>query len=199
MLRESVSAENQINLSEALTAVIAQIVRSSPSLRHIDTGRVLVCIGSNKRGGRGGIFGKLVPLKFENGSGILRYRGSVYALPEIVYGSKRFLYLVYFYMPRFFDLSWSEKLRVIFHELYHISPHFDGDIRRMGKVKTAHGHSRKRFDSLYKDELDRFLRDFPAGRHRDFLQMDSQCLFNRYEQVTGIRMRNPRPVAIDLR
>ena len=196
MLEEAARIDNEINLSEALASIIAHIVQYSPSLKHIDIGRILVCIASNKPGRRGGIYGKLVPLKFENGSEIVTYRGAFYKIPEISYNSRSVLYIVYFYIPRFFDLSWNEKLRVIFHELYHISPHFNGDIRRMGKIKTAHGHSKKRFDSFFMEELNNLLSHIQAGPYMGFLEMDTKSLFKRYKQVTGIRMKSPRPVVI---
>ena len=197
MLKKSVLQDDEINLSEALTAIIQTIVQSSPSLHHIDINRVLVCIGSNRSGRRGGLYGKLVPLKFENGYEVLKYKGLIYGIPEISYKRSTLLYVVYFYMPRFFDLSWEEKLRVIYHELYHISPHFNGDIRRMGRVKAAHGHSKLRYDSLYLNELKRFLTMIRPGPHLNFLEMDSKSLFSRYRRVTGIRMKNPRPVVIE--
>ena len=197
MLKKSVLPDNEINLSETLTSIMQNIVQFSPSLNHIDINRVLVCIGSNKCGRRGGLYGKLVPLKFENGLEVLKYKGSIYGIPEISHNSRTVLYVVYFYMPRFFDLSWEEKLRVIYHELYHISPHFNGDIRRMGKVKTAHGHSKLRYDSLYWNELKRFLNNIQAGPHLNFLEMDSKTLFIHYKKVTGIRMKNPKPVVLE--
>jgi len=190
------SPDDEINLSHALTAIMGLIVRSSPSLTHIDVSRVLVCIGSNRQGKAGGIYGKLVPLKFENGSEVLKHRGTLYGIPEISHNNRSLLYIIYYYMPRFFDLSWLEKVRVMFHELYHISPLFNGDIRRMGKVKKAHGHSKRHYDSLYKEELKSFLDHIRTSSHIDFLQMDSKSLFNRYRQVTGIRMKKPRPVTV---
>ena len=36
-----------------------------------------------------------------------------------------------FYLPRFCDQSLDEKLSTVMHELWHISPAFDGDIRRL--------------------------------------------------------------------
>ena len=44
---------------------------------------------------------------------------------------REMLYLLSFYMPRFQNLSFSEKLITILHELWHISPDFDGDLRRL--------------------------------------------------------------------
>ena len=188
--------DGEINLTQHLTAIIAHIVGRSPSLGHIDVSRVLVCIGSNRGGRRGGMYGKLIPLRFENGSEIVRYRGRYYTLPTVSHNGADCLYIIYFYMPRFFDLPWTEKLRVMFHELYHISPRFDGDIRRMGAVKAAHGHSKKHFDSLYESELKAFtdhIRDTPAMA---FLAMNTGALYRSYRRVTGVRLKSPRPVLL---
>jgi predicted metallopeptidase len=185
-----------IKLTQHLTAIIAEIVSRAPSLAHIDVNKVLVCIGSNRSGRRGGMYGKLIPLRFENGSEIVRYRGRYYTLPAVSHNGADCLYIIYFYMPRFFDLPWAEKLRVIFHELYHISPRFDGDIRRMGAVKTAHGHSKKHFDSLYAAELKDFAEHISGSSAMTFLEMNTGALYRSYRKVTGVRMKSPRPVLI---
>jgi predicted metallopeptidase len=197
MPKKSAHPDDEINLSLALTAIIAEIVQNTVSLNHIDISRILVCVGSNKSGRRGGLYGKLIPLRFENGSSLLKYRGRVYTIPEIVHNGTTCLYIVYFYMPRFFNLPWHEKLKVIFHELYHISPRFDGDIRRMGAVKTAHGHSKKHFDSLYDSELRSFMQYIRTTPHMHFLEMDSSSIYRRYRRVTAVKMKNPKPVIIN--
>ena len=188
--------EDEINLTDILTSIIADIVRAVPLLRHIDVQRTLVCIGSNKTGNRGCTYGKLVPLKFENGSGVLKYRNRYYGIPEIIHDGRTYLYIIYFYMPRFFNLSFEEKLRVIFHELYHISPEFNGDIRRMGAVKKAHGHSKKHFDAHYAGDLKAFIGSMRDESHIRFLKMDSGSIFSCYGTVNGMRMKNPRPVLL---
>ena len=40
------------------------------------------------------------------------------------------MYILKFYLPRFQNESFEEKLTTIFHELWHISGDFNGDIRR---------------------------------------------------------------------
>ena len=40
------------------------------------------------------------------------------------------LYILKFYLPRFQNEPFEEKLTTIFHELWHISSDFNGDIRR---------------------------------------------------------------------
>ncbi len=190
------SREDEINLTDILTSIIEDIVRSVPSLRHIDVRRTLICIASNKTGKRGGTYGKLVPLRFENGSDVLKYRDRFYGMPEIIHGDVTYLYIIYFYMPRFFNLSLEEKLRVIFHELYHISTEFNGDIRRMGGVKKAHGHSKKHYDAQYAGVLNNFISAMRNESHINFLKMDAWALFNRFRSVSGMRMKNPRPVLL---
>ena len=186
-----------IDLSGELTGVINEICRFSPSFGHIDHERIAVCIASNRSGGRGATYGKLVPMRFRQGSQVVRHSGRHYSMPEILKGELPLLYLIYFYMPRFFDLPAREKIRVIFHELYHISPDFDGDIRRMGRVKVAHGHSRKSFDSSFSGEMEDFLGHISAGPLMDFLDMTSSHIYSGYERIVGLRMKTPRPVPVD--
>lgn len=197
MRKRSPLADDRIDLSLALAGIMHEIVSRCPPLGHIDVNRVLVCVGSNRSGRGGGLYGKLIPLRFKDGSSVLRYRGKLYAIPEISNNGHSCLYVIYFYMPRFFDLPWEEKLRVMFHELYHISPRFDGDIRRMGAVKKAHGHSKKHFDSLYAEELRSFTVHFQNCLHREFLMMNSRDLYSRYRRVTAVRMKHPKPVIIN--
>jgi predicted metallopeptidase len=197
MQKRSPHPVDKIDLSLELTGIIKEIVDCCGALGHIDVNRVLVCVGSNRSSRRGGLYGKLIPLRFKDGSSVLRYHGRLYAIPEISNNGHSCLYIIYFYMPRFFDLPWEEKLRVIFHELYHISPHFDGDIRRMGTVKKAHGHSKKHFDTLYDAELRSFIRHLQGTPHINFLAMTSRDLYGRYRRVTAVKMKHPKPVVIN--
>ena len=41
-----------------------------------------------------------------------------------------------------------ERLLTLVHELYHISPRCDGDLRRFKGRNHAHGHSRKAYDAM---------------------------------------------------
>jgi predicted metallopeptidase len=186
---------HKINITDILTDLIGQITIRSHFFSHIDVSKVVVCLGSNKRNGRGAIYGKLVPLKFQNGSDVLNFRGRNYAIPDIVNNGLSQLYAVYFYLPKFFDLSAEEKLNVIFHELYHISPEFNGDIRRMGSVKKAHGSSRKRFDLKFEKEVKLFYEYILSTAYFDFLKMDSKSLHDNY-RVYARRMKIPKPIIV---
>jgi hypothetical protein len=186
-------AGGEINISLALTDIIAGISTSVTSFSHIDPGQIQVCISSNRNNGRGATFGKLVPLRFKGGEELLYFRGKCYAMPRVFQNGTRILYLVYFYSPRFIDLPPHEKLRVIFHELYHISPDFNGDIRRFGRGGSAHGNSKKRYDLRFEREMKEFMEHLAKTRHWEFLSMDSKTLFSRYRKVLSHRMKTPKP------
>ena len=64
------------------------------------------------------------------------------------------LYLLSFYLPRFCDQPCPEKLATIVHELWHIGPRFDGDLRRLAGRCYAHGHS----EAVFHREMQDFAR-----------------------------------------
>ncbi|MBN1533671.1 MAG: hypothetical protein JXA20_13460 [Spirochaetes bacterium] len=186
-----------INLTDFLTSVIAAAIGFSDSFIHVAIDSILVCVSSNKRSGRGGSYGKLVPLRFINGQEFIQHNRRMYTIPRVYHNDARILYLIYFYIPRFLDLPAGEKLHVIFHELYHIDPTFNGDIRRMGAVKSAHGFSKKHFDSLFQREAGRFQESIAHTEMHSILSLDSRGLYAAYETVVARRMKVPKPVMID--
>lgn len=190
---------SELNLTSLLRRCIIHIVDSTESFAHIDPKQLLICIATNRITARGGTYAKLVPLRFKGGSRFTTYRNHVYTLPDVTVEDQVILYSIYFYMPRFFNLSLKEKVRVIFHELYHINPAFNGDIRRLGKKKAAHGASKKKFDEQFVQEFDLFI----AVKHPDFfiefLSLDVKTMYAKYKQVTGTRMQIPRPIPVSHR
>lgn len=185
-----------INLSEFLHALIADACGRISSFSHIDAEKIHICISSN-RSGRGATFGKVVPLKFKGGEEVLYHRGKCYVMPKIEVNSTRILYLIYFYIPRFTDLAPIEKLRVIFHELYHIHPEFNGDIRRFGRSGSAHGNSKKKFDTQFEREVVAYshaIRNTPVW---EFLTLDTRKIFENYREVLSYRMKVPKPIILE--
>jgi predicted metallopeptidase len=184
-----------IKITEVLSSLIASIVKHTPTFSHIDISALMVCVASN-RSGRGGAFGKLIPMRFENGSRFIRFKKRLYAMPEIMTNDLQCLYIIYFYMPKFFNLNPLDKLNVVFHELYHISPEFNGDIRRIALKRKAHGGSRKRYDSMYFSEFEAYANSHVFSEFYDFLSMDSKSLFDSFDRVYANRMPVPKPVSI---
>lgn len=184
-----------INATDVLTLIVEEIVRRSPVFAHIDTSRIVICVASNKAGARGATYGKLAPLKFKGGHDTIKYRGRYFTMPKVMSGGSEILYLVYFYLPKFFDLDAKEKLKVIFHELYHISPEFNGDIRRITEGKAAHGSSRDKFNKLFETEQNEFYEYIKTTPYINFLDLSTKELHQHFKKVLCRRMKMPKPVA----
>ncbi|MRR57589.1 MAG: hypothetical protein EG824_05180 [Deltaproteobacteria bacterium] len=185
-----------LNLTRALEELIADITSRVDEFRHIDPDRVLICVSSTRGGGIHGTYAKIHPLRFEGGlSSIEVKRGRrtrVCTLPEVTLGGKEMLYIIYFLVPRFFNLTLRDKLVTVFHELFHISPLFDGDIRRFPGRNYAHGGSRKRYNAIMADMVDVYLRQMEAQALIGFLDGDMETLRARHGVIVGRRFPAPK-------
>ena len=183
-------------ITDVLSAIIQKIVFFSPQFEHIDMRYVLVSLGFNRPSSRGYIRGKLVPLRFKNGQKETVHKGRSFRMQGVIYEGVEQLYVIYFYSPQFFDLPPYEKLRVIFHELYHISPEFNGDIRRMGEKKIAHGHSRKKFDSFFEEEVKRFGEHLANTDFFEFLSFSMNDFHEKFKNVIYLKVKTPGAVLL---
>jgi hypothetical protein len=59
---------------------------------------------------------------------------------------REILYLVTFCLPRFLDQDFDDKFITLFHEMYHIGPAFDGDLRRHPGRCAMHTSSKNSYD-----------------------------------------------------
>lgn len=187
---------DSINLTDVLSLIIHDMIKSTEEFRSFDMNRILVCCASNRKDCRGAIYGKLCPLRFKDGSEIIKHNGRFYTIPKLKVNDTEILYIIYFYIPKFFNLSAKDKVNVMFHELYHISPEFNGDIRRMGKFKSAHGHSRKAFEEKYIEYADTFFEKVKDAPYYNFLQMDSVSIQEHFKKIKYRRMKTLKPVLL---
>src|SRR5712692_3104160 len=116
------------NYTEALETLIREIVERVPEFRHVEMEQLLVACARSKDNGPVGAYGKIVPMRFAHGARERRIGRHMYEMPPLNSRGVEILYLVYFFMPRFGDLSYRQGLETVVHELYHISSRFDGDI-----------------------------------------------------------------------
>ncbi|HEY6007818.1 MAG TPA: putative metallopeptidase [Geobacteraceae bacterium] len=187
---------NVLDLTAELERLITAVVVQVPEFSHIDPARLLVCVAATRNGGVHGTYARIHPLRFAGGartSRMRRGRSAVHCtMPTITHKGTEILYLIYFITPRFFNLSPRQKLITVFHELYHISPAFDGDIRRFPGKNYAHGSSRKRFDALMAALVDAYLEKPDRDEQFPFLEETLGELRARYRVIVARRLRTPR-------
>ena len=80
------------------------------------------------------------------------------------------LYVLTFCLPRFFDQPFREKLITVFHELYHVGPAFDGDLRRHPGRYAVHSHSKGQYDSRMAELVKDYLAEHPEPEMFHFLR-----------------------------
>ena len=82
------------------------------------------------------------------------------------------------------------------HELYHISPEFDGDLRRLPGRTWQHGASRDAYNDLMRAYARQYLAADPPADLLAPLRLSFAQLCAAYGGVTGRQLRRfgPRPV-----
>ena len=109
---------------------------------------------------------------------------------------RELLYILNFYLPRFMDLDFREKLVTVFHELWHISPQFNGDIRRHEGRCYAHSSSQSAYDACMGKLVDRYLALRPPAAVLEFLKCDFKRLEDHHGRVYGLKVPRPKLISI---
>jgi hypothetical protein len=135
-------------------------------------------------------------MRFRDGAPTRRYRGVVYQVQRYFVGGREMLYLMTFCLPRFLDQPFAEKLVTVFHELYHIGPNFDGDLRRHGGRYAVHTRSQKEYDARMAALVRRYLAGHPDPAVFGFLRMNAAQLGKAYGGVTGTMVPRPKMVPV---
>lgn len=182
------------DITAALERLIKHIALNCQEFSHIDIERIIVSTFRTRSPGMHGVYASLQPLRFKNGEREVKRKGRTYVMPEIRQGDKEILYIIYFAVPRFLNLSFEEKLTTIFHELYHISPQFNGDLRRFAGKNYAHGHSRKRYNENLQKFINHYLSLDGTETMTEFLRHDFKSLEKRKGALIGTRIKPPKPM-----
>lgn len=175
------------------------MVSRLPELAHIDLERVAIGFSQSRKRACRGLVASLTPLRFEAGTRQAMINGKRYRMAPFPDRSglpdrsgREILYILTFCIPRFLDAPLEEKLSTTLHELWHIGPQFDGDLRRHEGRYPIHGRSQKEYDRQMDRLAQRWLAlDPPLGIY-DFLQWNFQELVAEYGPVVGTRIRVPK-------
>lgn len=180
------------DFSRAMRDLCEDIAARMDEFSHIRMEQVAVTFAQARRRVSYGMQAKLTPLRFENGSLVMRRGRHEWTVQRVFDGEVEMLYILTFYLPRFLEHSFREKMITVFHELYHISPLFDGDIRRMEGRYHVHSHSQKEYDALMGQYVDRYLSSRPPARLYSFLEQRFASLEAQHGGIVGMRIPLPK-------
>lgn len=183
--------------TDAIRRVCADMAARTPELGHIRHERVAIGVRRTRSAAMHGVFATLTPLRFADGRADRTLRGRRYRVQPLADAAGReFLYLFSLYLPRFQNLSLEEKLSTIVHELWHIGPKFDGDLRRHDGRCYAHGSSQRKYDALMDRITQRWLAGDPPAHLYEFLERNFDDLAAEHGGVRGERWPAPKLIPV---
>lgn len=188
------------DFTQQVRQVCVDMVARLPELAHIDLSRVAVSVSQTRKAGAYGVQASLTPMRFAGGQPVEKRRGRYYKTQVLSdCQGREMLYILSFYLPRFMDVDVHEKLTTIVHELWHISPEFDGDIRRHEGRCYAHTGSKQSYDREMGRLVDCWLACQPPPALYHFLEYNFDQLRRAYGRVYGMRYARPRilPISAD--
>jgi hypothetical protein len=133
-----VSKVRRPDFTQAVFALIAWVSKSVKEYRHIDASKVVIVAGEARRASRGTV----KPLCFTDGR---RVDSLGRRKPQVRVHGQRMLYCITL-RPLFFRRSTPrERVATVLHELFHISPAFDGTLDH----KRRHAEAGDGFESEF--------------------------------------------------
>lgn len=184
------------DFTAAMRALCQDITRRCPEFAGLDWSRVLITAAVSRNRSQYGLQARVTPMRFPGGSLTTRRRGRLYGIERFHVDGREMLYLLTFILPRFLNQLFEEKLITVFHEMYHISPAFDGDIRRHPGRYSAHSHSKCEYDQLMKRYADDYLRTHDQPELFEFLRSDFRDMQTRHGGVRVIVVPRPKLIPV---
>lgn len=185
------------NFTDQMRVVCEDMVQRLPELGHIDLSRVAMAYSQVRSGTVYGVLATMTPLRFEAGAETVVRQGQTYTSQRLFDSSgKEMLYILTCYLPRFMNHTLEEKVLTLIHELWHISPAFDGDLRRFAGRCYAHGNSQADYDRQVEVLAKKWWEQKPPAACYGFLRHRFTALQRNHGQVIGVRI--PRPKLIPM-
>jgi predicted metallopeptidase len=175
----------------------ADVVRRCADLQHVDVSRLLFGMTQARSARAHGLQARVTPLRFAHGALVRRRRGVTYQVQRYVVDGQEMLFLVTFCLPRFLNQDFDDKFITLFHELYHIGPKFDGDLRRHAGRYDLHSHSKESYDAHMAHLARAYLSNGADSSLHGFLRLDFAQLVHRHGSVEAVVVPRPRLVPID--
>ena len=186
-------SQSGFDFTRHMRHICEDMVSRLPQLAHIDMQYVAVSFCQTRKNVRHGLQASLTPMRFEGGERDLVKKDEQWQVQQIRdQQGREMLYLLSFYMPRFQNQPFREKLLTILHELWHISPYFNGDLRRLRGRCYVHSESEKAYDAAMAALADDWLSRAPSPTIYGFLKMSFAELQKQYGAIEGLQIGTPK-------
>jgi predicted metallopeptidase len=186
------------DFSQRMRRLCADVVARCAPFHHIDTDRILFGVTQARLARPDGLQAKIIPMRFHGGRLTRQRHGKVYQVQRYWVDGVEILYLINFCLPRFLDQSFDSKFVTVFHELYHIDPAFNGDLRRHGGRYSIHTHSQKDYDQQMAALAREYLNSGPDPALFAFLRLSFHQLQASHATITGTVIPAPKLVPVRL-
>ena len=185
------------DITADIRSLCADFITRLSELSHVDLRRVAIGYAQVRSVSLYGLQATLTPMRFAAGAERTVSGRRQYGVQKLVDSSgAEYLYILTVYLPRLANQSKREKVHTLMHELWHIAPSFNGDLRRFSGRCYAHGSSQRQFDAHCEQLADKWWALNPPIERFDFLQHDFDSLVHKYGQVRGTRIPNPKLIPI---
>jgi hypothetical protein len=182
-------AQDAYNLTDDVALCVHLLGKRVAKLAHLRPAQIVHGITQARNRSRYGVFAECHGLRFKHGAREMVSGRNAWVWPEIRVRGQEILYYITYYLPRFLDLPPAERLNTLVHELWHISPRFDGDLRRFPGRNEYHGAS---FDREVRALCDEARAQLDPERF-PFLRWSFDELTARYGGVVGAKLKKFRP------
>jgi hypothetical protein len=190
------SAEAPFDFCAHVRRLTAEVVKHCTDFRQINIDHLLFSFTPARSGRTHGLHARVTPMRFPGGALVKRFGRKHYQVQRYRLDGQEVLYVVTFCLPRFLNLSFDEKLVTLFHELYHIGPSFDGDLRRHHGRCHVHTHSKRGYDAEMSRLANEYLGNGADSRLHNFLRLNFAQLRQRHGAVVGINVPRPRLIPV---
>jgi len=189
-------ADEPFDFSLNMRRLLADIAARTPEFKHLKVSQILVSATQARGGRRHGLQARVTPLRFQHGRIVRQRQGVAYQVQRYFLDDHEFLYVLTFCLPRFLDQAFDDKLVTLFHELQHIDPGFNGDLRRHAGRCHIHSTSRRCYDRHMAELARAYMTTKPDPRLLGFLRMNFAQLRQRHGSVTAIVVPRPKVIPI---
>lgn len=157
-------------------------------LCHIRMPRVLLSFTPARNRNRFGLQARVTPMRFRAGRTVHRdHQVQRYFVNDV-----EMLYLMTFCLPRFFNQPFEEKLSTVFHELFHMNPAFDGDLRRHEGRYTLHSRSKADYEANIEKLTAGYVKDHDRPELFDFLRHPYRDLWLKHGGIRAAIVPRPK-------